>query len=59
MTVVNLVDCSLQKKTFETIKDYYKFTVKPKPSDDRIYLNGQTYELDGEQHIDSLAKIVT
>ena len=55
--VVNLVDCSLQKKTFETIKDYYKFTVKPKPSDnDMIYLNGQTYELDGEQHIDSLAK---
>jgi len=52
--IVNLIDCPLQKLTFETIKDYYKFTVKPKPSDDKnIYLNGQTYELDGGQHIDS------
>lgn len=52
--IVNLIDCPLQKKTFEIIKDYYKFTVKSKPSDDdMIYLNGQTYELDGGQHIDT------
>lgn len=51
----HILDCPDQKFIFSKIKEYYKFDVKEKDLDKQhVYINGQTYELDGSMHIDSL-----
>ena len=46
-----LIDCPDQKIIFDKIKEYYKFEVGEFRDED-IYINGQTYELEGQMHID-------
>ena len=47
-----IADCWHQKKILDVISDYYKFKTF-KVDNQNIYINGQTYELDGSMHIDS------
>ena len=47
-----LTECEYQQQIFAKICEYYKFT-DIDVDDDNIYINGQTYKLDGSMHIDS------
>ena len=47
-----IADCWHQKKILDVISDYYRFKTF-KVDNENIYINGQTYELDGSMHIDS------
>ena len=50
----HILDCPDQQFIFHKIKEYYKFEVKEKDLEKQdVYINGQTYELDGSMHIDS------
>ena len=46
-----ITDCWHQKKILDVISDYYKFKTF-KVDNQNIYINGQTYGLDGSMHID-------